>query len=349
MRVIYVYKRIPHHATHSGYDQLPKYVPSKGLNLSVGNIIAKAIEVLPEKHVKPWFMPQAGGWYKKEFLAQEIQIVLGIPFHIPFNKTIYHYLYGEDSFRWGGFIPYKFNSKIVATFHQPPSVFNEVIKDKTFITKADAIVVCGTNQMECFEEITGRNNVYFVPHGIDTNFFSPSETQKRNAQFNTVSVGWWLRDNDMIKRIIMQSNKLSLGIKFNIITFPNYFDHYKVLENVNLLTGLSDEDLRNKYREADVLLLPLKDSTANNAILEAMSCGKPVLTTDVGGVRDYVTDKCGIIGEPDKDEVLIEGLRYLMKDFSAKEQIGVEARKRALEFDWRRVAVAMMNVYKQII
>lgn len=348
MRVIYVYKRISHHAAHSGYDQLPKYVPSKELNSNVGNIIKKAIEILPDEYLKPLLMPQAGGWYRNEFLAQEIQVALGFPFHIPFKKAIYHYLYGEDSFRWGGVIPYKFSNRIVATFHQPPSVFSEVIKDKAFIAKADAIIVCGTNQMGCFEEITGRNNVYFVPHGIDTDFFTPNVIQQQNVLFNTISVGWWLRDNDMIKRIIMQSNRLSLGIKFNIVTFPNHFDHYKDLKNVNLLTGLSDEELRRKYREADALLLPLKDSTANNAILEAMACGKPILTTGVGGVRDYVTDACGIIGRPDKEEMLIEGLQYLMKDSSIKKKMGIESRKRAMEFDWKHVALAMMDVYKQI-
>jgi glycosyltransferase involved in cell wall biosynthesis len=35
------------------------------------------------------------------------------------------------------------------------------------------------------------------------------------------------------------------------------------------------------------MLLPMNDSGANTAVVEALSCGLPIATTDVGGIRDY--------------------------------------------------------------
>lgn len=58
---------------------------------------------------------------------------------------------------------------------------------------------------------------------------------------------------------------------------------------------MSEEDLLVAYRQADLLALPLKDCTANNSILEAMACGLSVVTTDIGGIRDYVDDTCALL------------------------------------------------------
>lgn len=342
MKIIYIFKRIPHHSAHSGYDQIVKYIPSKSLSQTVRKLIEKILITLPEGKLKQWTW--VGGWYKNESLAKEIQLAL----NLPFRRGIYHYLYGEDDYHWSGYFPFRSGSRIVVTYHQPPDVFDKVIKDKTFINKADAIVVCGTNQIEYFERITGQENVYFIPHGIDTNFFIPCQDKNINKRFNTISVGWWLRDVDMIKRVIEKADKKALDIEFNIVTFPEYFEHYKGLKNVNLSSSISNNELKMKYQEADALLLPMQDCTANNTILEAMACGIPILTTDVGGVRDYVTEEFGIFAKPGSDEDLLNGIQFLKNDPSAREKMGTKAREKALEFCWEEVAKKMMGAYRQI-
>ena len=50
---------------------------------------------------------------------------------------------------------------------------------------------------------------------------------------------------------------------------------------------IDDEALRDLYRNATCHLTPFKDCTANNAIVESLACGVPIVTTDRGGVRDY--------------------------------------------------------------
>ena len=54
-------------------------------------------------------------------------------------------------------------------------------------------------------------------------------------------------------------------------------------------TGLDDEALRDLYRTASCLLLPLLDASACTAIVEAMACGLPIVSSAVGGTEDYVT------------------------------------------------------------
>lgn len=347
MAIIFVYKKISHHAAHSGYDQLPKYVPSRDLNPRATAYLTQFLGKVSQKRLEKLLMPQAGGWYKTEFLAQEIQSAVRMAFRSPFKKDVYHYLYGEDAFRWGAPRLIKGRSRIAVTFHQPPDIFKDVIKDNVFARRADAVIVCGTNQIDYFEKITGRRNVFFVPHGIDTDFFTPT-TCDTDGRFNTISVGWWLRDVEMIKTIATRAGELGLNMVFHIVTFPQYFDFYKGLTNVRLYSGISDEELRDTYRRSDALLLPLKDSTANNAVLEAMACGKPILTTDVGGVRDYVNDRFGFLAKPGDHRYLLDALIDLSKDPVTKQKMGSAAREKSLEFGWTNIARQMVDVYRQL-
>lgn len=70
------------------------------------------------------------------------------------------------------------------------------------------------------------------------------------------------------------------------------------LPNTELLPGISDEQLRDEYRRAHALFLPLQLSTANNVVLEAMSCGTPVVSTPIGGMPEYVSADAGILVAP---------------------------------------------------
>lgn len=54
---------------------------------------------------------------------------------------------------------------------------------------------------------------------------------------------------------------------------------------------ISNEQLLYLYNNSRLLFLPLKDSTANNSLLEALACGVPVVATDLPGIKDY-TNSC---------------------------------------------------------
>jgi glycosyltransferase involved in cell wall biosynthesis len=342
MNVYLLSKKIPHHAAHSGYDQVLCHLPWRSLSPTGAKRIERTLEAIPEKVLKRWTW--VGGWYQRSSLAKEIQVGL----RLPFRKGIYHYLYGEDDFYWGGRLPFRTGSRIVVTYHQPPSLFDGLFDDKSFIAAADALIVCATNQIAYLEQFTGRENVHFVPHGVDTEYFTPAENIPRNGRFGTISVGWWLRDVEMIRRVIERSNAEGLDVDFTIVTFPEHFDHYRGLENVTLVSGITDEDLLRRYREASALLLPMKDCTANNAVLEAMACGVPVLTTDNGGMRDYVDDSCGVLVPAGDDSALFEALIRLKENSAQRAAMGAAARERALTFRWPEVARRMMDVYETI-
>ena len=76
---------------------------------------------------------------------------------------------------------------------------------------------------------------------------------------------------------------------------PSYVQLLKNKAFLNIHSGISDLQLKKLYQNSSFLLLPLKDSTACNSMLESLACGTPVLTTKVGDNADYLDDNCSIM------------------------------------------------------
>jgi glycosyltransferase involved in cell wall biosynthesis len=77
------------------------------------------------------------------------------------------------------------------------------------------------------------------------------------------------------------------------------------------------------YENCDIFVLSSQVESLPIVILEAMRVGMPVIATDVGGVREEVTDGInGFIVKPDDDRMLAEKLKFLLKYPDKLEKMG---------------------------
>jgi glycosyltransferase involved in cell wall biosynthesis len=110
-------------------------------------------------------------------------------------------------------------------------------------------------------------------------------------------------------------------------------------------------DTPSWFRSGDVFALSSTFDNSPNAVLEAMACGLPVVTTDVGGVREFVSDGTGgAVVPPHDPAALAAGLeRYLSAPDEAR-ATGARNRARAVaEFSWRASALRLLEVYDEVI
>lgn len=105
------------------------------------------------------------------------------------------------------------------------------------------------------------------------------------------------------------------------------------------------------YRTADVFALSSTFDNSPNAVLEAMACGLPVVTTDVGGVRDFVSDRVGgAVVPPGDAEALASALVTYLGSPDAARSAGAHNRlKASTEFSWRASALRLLDVYRRVI
>lgn len=85
-----------------------------------------------------------------------------------------------------------------------------------------------------------------------------------------------------------------------------------------------------------------------NTVLEAMSYGKPVLGTTIGGIVDIVKDgENGVLVEANNPDALAEGLKTILSaDLS---EYGRRAGQTAQEHSWDSIAVSYIDVFESVL
>jgi len=83
-------------------------------------------------------------------------------------------------------------------------------------------------------------------------------------------------------------------------------------------------------RASDVFVLPSFFEGLSNALLEAMACGLPVVSTTIGGTAEVIRpDVDGLLVEPGDAPALAASLRRVLGDTTLARQLGEQARRRA--------------------
>lgn len=102
------------------------------------------------------------------------------------------------------------------------------------------------------------------------------------------------------------------------------------------------------YQRADVFVLPSFNEGMSNSILEAMACGLPIVTTNVGGVKELIQDNGIVVGKKNV-EALSSAIRLLAKDRNMLKNMGKLSRQRAKEFSWEKMVSAYVGGYSRIM
>ncbi len=84
-------------------------------------------------------------------------------------------------------------------------------------------------------------------------------------------------------------------------------------------------------RTLDVFVLPSFAEGTSKSVIEAMSHGLPIITTNVGGSADLLTPDAGILIEPGDSSALADAMQRLASDPSLRKQMGQVARDRYLK------------------
>jgi len=119
-----------------------------------------------------------------------------------------------------------------------------------------------------------------------------------------------------------------------------------ITDRITWHSWLRHAEVQAKLYEHDVFLFPSLRDSGVMAVLEALAHGLPVVCTALGGPGSIVTNRCGrvIVAENRSAGIIVddmaECLRQLAENHGLRRSLSIEARRRAWEFDFRRLVEA---------
>ena len=124
------------------------------------------------------------------------------------------------------------------------------------------------------------------------------------------------------------------------------------LQDKTVFMGRVDRQMIPKYFAAcDLFVLASLVDAAPNVILEAMSAGRPVVTTASGGAGEFTKDgETGFVVPVADTGALAARIQSLLSNPALCEQFGAEGRRRAvIEFSNGRMASDIIDVYRDLM
>ena len=122
--------------------------------------------------------------------------------------------------------------------------------------------------------------------------------------------------------------------KYNLEDDIIIFDHF-----------IKDNEVPLFFSIADLVVQPYKTATQSGVTQIAFYFEKPMLVTDVGGLREIVRDgKCGYVVKPDPEFISEAIIDYF--DNNRKEQFTEGVKQEKEKFSWKKMTAAIIEVYK---
>jgi glycosyltransferase involved in cell wall biosynthesis len=263
------------------------------------------------------------------------------------GRSMYHVLYGDDDLKLLRWVLGRFRRHaVIATFHQSPATLADRPHVLPFARKLSAVVLVSRAQRAFFEYAVSADRIFVVPHGVDTEFFSPPS--RLTEEPVCLTVGSHKRDFVTLAETMRLMWRAEPRVHWLVVGSRRARGSWALPEDprIDFLECLSDDAFREAHRRARVAVLSLREATASNALLEALACGLPIVASDVGGVREYLDEASGIACAPaDPAALATEALRVI-RDSTVATRMATAARHRALRFDYRVVAEELRQVYR---
>ncbi|MDD1767137.1 MAG: glycosyltransferase family 4 protein [Methanomassiliicoccales archaeon] len=119
-----------------------------------------------------------------------------------------------------------------------------------------------------------------------------------------------------------------------------------VSERVDFKGRVTEEVKQDMLSSCKVFVFPSIWESYGIAAAEAMSHGKPVVATSIGGLPEVVGD-AGFLVAPRDPSAIAAATTRLLEDDDMRARMGKAARARAMTFTWEKAAEDMEKVYEQ--
>jgi glycosyltransferase involved in cell wall biosynthesis len=204
---------------------------------------------------------------------------------------------------------------------------------------------------EIKKKMGGYEKIHVIPNGVDVHIYKPSSTKNKTI----VLIG----EVSPRKDIHIAFNALKDINNVNVVVIgpvkdKEYLSYLKGIMPNAIFTGEIDELKMIEILSTSMLFLhPSRSEGLSMAIIEAMSCGIPIICSDVSS--SVVSPENGFVFDSNLDEKQIisfikENVELILNDENLAKEMSIVNRKKVENFySWEAIAKEVEKVYKAMM
>jgi len=219
-------------------------------------------------------------------------------------------------------------------------------------------IICYTENEKSFLVHLGidSDKIVFIHNGTDTDIFSPCKKEKNNNQILWIGrftpgkgVKYLINAFNILVKKYPDFKLLMIGngpLKNNI---KQKIQDLNLGKNIILKEFVPNSKLPAIYCDSDVFVLSSLNEGVPRTVLEAMSCGVPIVCTNLPQLVSVV-EGCGLLVPVEDSQALAEGISKIISDKELARKLGENGRTKVVEsYSWEDTVKNTVQLYEELI
>jgi glycosyltransferase involved in cell wall biosynthesis len=184
-------------------------------------------------------------------------------------------------------------------------------------------IICLTHRSQQVLQTAGipKTRLVYVPHAVDTHQFNPRVVpefrQKLGLSKNTFVLGYAgsisreKGTDQLLEAVARYTDTHAIALLIAGELPSNRRTKLGVdqdLRNLHFLGRLDHQDMPSFMASIDLFVIPSMTETLPTTMLEALATSTPVMATSVGGIKEFISNRFGIVLHSPQAESIIRGL-----------------------------------------
>jgi glycosyltransferase involved in cell wall biosynthesis len=223
--------------------------------------------------------------------------------------------------------------------------------------KYDEVILVDPSQKQYFvERGFSEDNLNLVRNGVDTNLFKPTNNVDKDDDITDfVYVGRLSYDKGvhLLLDAFQEYHRENPQTRLTVIgggMLKGQVDACTDDGSVCWLGAIAHDKIPEVLQKMDAFVIPQNIGGLGLSVMEAMSCGLPVITTAIGETVRLLGKDEGVLVKPDSVSAVVDGMRLLAEDEKTRKTMGISCRKKIeQDYSWHNQIGLIEDVYRKAI
>lgn len=229
---------------------------------------------------------------------------------------------------------------------------------KKFLITADYVIALSEKWKENFEINFNLKNCAVLENGIDITKYEKAKKYPQKLNKNFLFLGRIVEDKgifDLIEALLIAVKKHSdfcvyVGGEGETRKVLDLIKKYKLENNFKLVGWLNEKRKIEILSEVDTFILPSHYEALPMSILEAMACGKAIISTKVGAIPEVILENNGVLIEVKDIEGIAQAIIKCCEETLWMQKVYNENIKKIFEFyNMRHMHVKLNGYYHKLV